>query len=263
MNRGGVTDHREGRTAPLRRIRVATACGQMHARTNNFPPPAEAATVLLVHGLVISSRYMVPIAERLAARCRVYAVDLPGYGGSAKPPRTPTIAEAADALAAFMDALDLGAAHVLGNSYGCQVAAEFAVRHPERVRRLVLQGPTINPHERGLWTQLALWLKDLRYEPLGLNLLMARDWWAAGLDLGIGTIREALADRIEAKLPAIRAPTLIVRGGRDPKIPQYWAEEAAALLPDGQLRVVPGYGHCLIYTAPLELMRVIGPFLDL
>jgi 2-hydroxy-6-oxonona-2,4-dienedioate hydrolase len=253
----------EGQTAPLRRIRVATASGRMHARTNNFPPTAGSPTILLVHGLVISSRYMVPIAERLAARCRVYAMDLPGYGQSDKPPRAPSLPAAADAIADFMDALDIPAAHVLGNSYGCQVAAEFAVRHPDRLQRLILQGPTINPHERGFWTQLGLWLKDLRYEPLGLSVLMSRDWLAAGLGRGLDTIRSALADRIEAKLPAIRAPTLIVRGGNDPKIPAYWAREAAALLPAGELRVIPGYGHCLIYTAPLELMRVIGPFLGL
>jgi 2-hydroxy-6-oxonona-2,4-dienedioate hydrolase len=253
----------KGQTAPLRRIRVATASGWLHARTNNFPAPAGSPTVLLVHGLVISSRYMVPIAERLAARCRVYAVDLPGYGGSAKPRRAPSLPAAADAIADFMDALGIPTAHLLGNSYGCQVAAEFAVRHPRRLRRLILQGPTINPHERGFWTQLGLWLADLRYEPLWLNVLMGRDWLAAGLDRGVGTIRNALADRIEAKLPAIRAPTLVIRGGNDPKIPAYWAREAAALLPAGELRVIPGYGHCLIYTAPLELMRVIGPFLEL
>lgn len=253
----------DAQTAPLRRIQVETASGRMHARTNNFKPPAGSSTVLLVHGLVISSRYMVPIAERLAARCRVYAIDLPGYGESEKPRHAPNLAAAADAVADFMDALGIPAAHLLGNSYGCQVAAEFAVRHPRRLRRLILQGPTINPHERSFWTQLALWLMDLRFEPLWLNVLMSRDWLAAGIGRGMDTIRNALADRIEAKLPAIQAPTLIVRGGNDPKIPDYWAREAAALLPAGELRVIPGYGHCLIYTAPLELMRVIGPFLEL
>lgn len=253
----------QAQIAPLRRIRVTTAHGRMSARTNNFPPPAGAPTVLLVHGLVISRRYMVPIAQQLAALCRVYALDLPGYGESEKPPRVPSLRESADAVAVFMDALDIPSAHLLGNSYGCQVAVEFAVRHPRRLQRLILQGPTVNPHQRHFWAQLGLWLADLRYEPLWLNVLMARDWCAAGLRRGIGTIHNALGDRIEAKLPVIQAPTLVVRGGKDPKIPQDWAEEATALFPRGQLRVIPGYGHCLIYTAPLELMRVIAPFLEL
>jgi pimeloyl-ACP methyl ester carboxylesterase len=247
----------------LRSIWVKTSMGCLHARTNNFAPGTEISTIVLVHGLVISSRYMIPIARQLAPWGRVYAVDLPGYGESEKPGRAPSVAEGAEALAAFLDALKLRSAHLLGNSYGCQICAEFAVRYPERVQRLVLQGPAINPHERHFWTQLGLWLADLRYEPFWLNVLMARDWYAAGPKRAIETVRQALEDRIEAKLPRIEAPTLVVRGSKDPKIPQYWAEEAVRLLPRGELKVVPGYGHCLIYTAPLELMRVVRPFLGI
>jgi len=250
-------------TAPLRSIRVETALARLHARTNNFSPRPGSPTVLLIHGLVISSRYMIPIARRLAPLCRVYALDLPGYGESEKPPHAPSLPEAADAVAAFMDALGISSAHLLGNSYGCQVCAEFAVRHPERLQRLILQGPTVNPHERGFWRQLWPWLKNARHEPFSLALIMYRDGYAAGMRRSIETVRNALADRIEDKLPRIEAPTLIVRGANDPQVPQSWAEEAARLLPHGELKVVPGYGHCLVYTAPLELRRVIVPFLRL
>ncbi len=57
--------------------------------------------VVLVHGLVVSSRYMVPTAERLAPHCRVFAPDLPGFGGSEKPPRVLDVAGLSDALSAL------------------------------------------------------------------------------------------------------------------------------------------------------------------
>jgi pimeloyl-ACP methyl ester carboxylesterase len=76
----------------LRSIWVKTALGCLHVRTNNFAPGTEISTVLLVHGLVISSRYMMPIARQLAPWGRVYAVDLPGYGESEKPGRAPSVA---------------------------------------------------------------------------------------------------------------------------------------------------------------------------
>jgi 2-hydroxy-6-oxonona-2,4-dienedioate hydrolase len=248
------------RPAPLRSIWVQTALGRLHARTNNVSPRAGTPTIILVHGLVISSRYMIPIARQLAPLCRVYALDLPGYGASEKPPQAPTVAEAADAVAGFMDGLGIASAHLLGNSYGCQICAEFAVRYPERLQRLILQGPTVNPHKRSFWGQLWPWLNNVRYEPFSLVLILLQDAWAAGLRRTVETVRNALTDRIEDKLPRIQAPTLIVRGAKDPHVPQRWAEEAARLLPHGELEVVPGYGHCLVYSAPLELSRVIVPF---
>jgi 2-hydroxy-6-oxonona-2,4-dienedioate hydrolase len=45
-------------------------------------------------------------------------------------------------------------------------------------------------------------------------------------------------------------------------VPQRWAEEAAALVPDGRLAVVPGAGHTLNYNAPAELARICRPLLD-
>jgi 2-hydroxy-6-oxonona-2,4-dienedioate hydrolase len=57
----------------------------MHARTSEDPAPEENPMVVLVHGLVVSSRYMVPAAELLAADYRVYAPDLPGFGSGCGP----------------------------------------------------------------------------------------------------------------------------------------------------------------------------------
>jgi 2-hydroxy-6-oxonona-2,4-dienedioate hydrolase len=71
-----------------------------------------------------------------------------------------------------------------------------------------------------------------------------------------------LADRIEEKLPRIKAPSLVVRGERDAVAPQPWAEEVARKLGAGEVRVIPGKGHAPNYSAPDELMRVIRPFLS-
>lgn len=53
----------------------------------------------------------------------------------------------------------------------------------------------------------------------------------------------ALADEIEGKLPAVDVPVRVVRGARDPLVPQQWAERVAMLAPHGRLAVVPGAGH--------------------
>jgi pimeloyl-ACP methyl ester carboxylesterase len=152
-------------------------------------------------------------------------------------------------------------AHFAGNSFGgCQILAAFAVRHPQRVNRLVLQGPTVDPAARGFWRQLWRQLCNGCIEHSSLGLVMVRDYSAAGLRRVWATIQLVLADRIEEKLPQVQAPTLVVRGDKDVVVPQRWAEQVTRLLPRGELRVVPGAAHTLNYTAPAEFIEVIRPF---
>ena len=208
---------------------------QMHARVSACRAPEEAQAVVLVHGLVVSSRYMVPTLARLAPRHRVYAPDLPGFGRSEKPPRALDISGLARALDGWMEAMGLGSAVLVGNSMGCQVIAELAVRNPARVERAVLQGPTMEPGARTLPRQVARLALDSLREPPSLLLVELLDLLAAGPLRSLRTFRHAAEDRIEEKLPVLRAPTLVLHGGRDPIVPERWAREVAGLLPDGRL----------------------------
>ena len=78
----------------------------------------------------------------------VQVVDLPGFGLSGDPGRVVGVAEQADHLAAWLEAGGLPPVAVLGNSFGCQVAVELAMRHPDRVAGLVLVGPTMDSSAR-------------------------------------------------------------------------------------------------------------------
>ena len=252
-----------GQGAMLRDVWTESRAGTYYARSNAESAAPDAPIVVLVHGMVISSRYMVPTAERLAPWCRVYAVDLPGYGRSYKPARPLALPELADALAAWMEAAGIARAHLVGNSFGCQIIAELALRHPRRIDRLVLQGPTVDPAARTLPRQvLRLFLNSLR-EPTSLGRISRQDYRAAGLRRAWVTVKMALHDRIEDKLPRIQAPTLVVRGTRDPLVSRAWAERIVRLLPDGRLMEIEGAAHTINYSAPDEFVRVIAPFLGL
>jgi pimeloyl-ACP methyl ester carboxylesterase len=204
---------------------------------------------------------MIPTAERLGSLCRVYAIDLPGYGKSYQPKNVLSLSELADALATWMTVLGLAKAHFVANSFGCQILAEFALRHPERVDRLVFQGPTIDPAARSLMRQLLRLIVNSRREHPSLGRITRMDYRAAGLRRAWATIKMALADPIETKLPSIQAPTLVVRGENDPVVPQSWAEGAVRLLPRGELRVIANAAHTLNYSAPEKFVAAILPFL--
>jgi 2-hydroxy-6-oxonona-2,4-dienedioate hydrolase len=242
---------------PLREHWVRVRGLPVHSRMSDR---VESPDVVLVHGVGVSSRYMIPTARRLADHCRVWAPDLPGFGRSAKP-RTPLrLHELAEALGEWLGAAGIGRAALVGNSFGCQIIVELAVRRPDLVDRVVLQGPTVDPDARSWRGQLARWVRNAPYERPAMSALIAADYWDAGLARVFHTFRDALDDPIERKLPAVTAPALVVRGEKDPIVPQRWAEDAARLLPKGRLVVVEG-AHTLNFAAPDPFVAAILPFL--
>jgi pimeloyl-ACP methyl ester carboxylesterase len=230
-----------------------------HDRCSVSAPPVTTPLVLL-HGLAVSHRYMMPLALRLAGHHRVHVVDMPGFGLSGDPGRVLGVAEHADHLASWLEAADLPPVAVLGNSFGCQVAVELAVRHPDRVRGLILVGPTMDPAARTASRQILRWLRDTaREDPLQLPIL-GRDVRDAGLHRVLGTLFHALRDPIEDKLPLVRVPVLVTRGSREPIVPAAWAAAAARLAPLGELAVVPG-PHNANYGAAEHLGALVLAFL--
>ncbi|QBQ55731.1 alpha/beta fold hydrolase [Nitrosococcus wardiae] len=237
---------REAQAAHRLECRRTTVNGlSLHFRASTNPGRKEHLPIILIHGLA-SSHYMIPIAEHLASDFQVYALDLPGFGKSDKPRRVLNLAELADALAAWMASLGLKHANGVGNSLGCNVLVELALRHRERVNCLVLQGLTIDPAIRTTHQQVARWLINGRREP-SMGSILFKDYADAGLRCMSLTFRHLLLlhHPIEDKLPLVHAPTLIVRGSRDPIASQEWAREAAHRLPHGRWVEIPGEAHTL------------------
>jgi pimeloyl-ACP methyl ester carboxylesterase len=216
--------------------------------------------VVLVHGLAVSHRYLMPTAQLLAAHHDVYVVDLPGFGLSGDPGPALDVPAHAAALAAWLDARQLGPAVLLGNSFGCQVLVELVTREPQRCVALVLSGPTMDPHARSATRQIARGLRDLlREDPLQVPIL-ARDLRDAGPARVWATLRAALRDPMEIKLPRLTIPTLVLRGAVEPIVPPRWAREATALIPDADLVELSGSPHNAVYVAAEALVTEVLRF---
>jgi pimeloyl-ACP methyl ester carboxylesterase len=246
--------------APLRSVWTRVDGLRVHARASAWATQRDAPTAVLVHGFVVASAYMLPTARRLHPRWRVFAPDLPGFGASDHPGSPCTVHGLAEALAEWMRLRRLRGVTLLGNSLGCQVVVELAVRFPELVGELVLVGPTVDPAARTVARQLGRLLRDVPLERPGLLPIHVRDWIRAGPRQILGALHAAVDDRIEQKLPLVRAPALVVVGERDPLVPRPWAEQATALLPRGRLVVVPGASHAVNYSAPEALVCATDAF---
>jgi 2-hydroxy-6-oxonona-2,4-dienedioate hydrolase len=232
-----------------------------HGVVSLRPAPAGTPQIVLVHGFAVSSRYMIPTAKRLAGRFPVFAPDLPGYGLSDAPDHVLDVPELADHLASWLRKRGIDRCVMVGNSFGCQIIAEFGLRYPQVVSHAVLIGPTADASARTMIQHIGRLAHDLLHEPLILWFIQGIDYLRFGVRWQWQTARYMLDDHIEEKMPLLSMPLLLLRGEHDPIAPQSWIERLARLANVGEVAVVPGVGHAVNYTAPEALVGLIERFL--
>ncbi len=250
------------RTASHLESRWAEVAGwRIHSRSTRAAAAAEDVPFILLHGLVISSLYMLPLAESLAARGHaVHAPDMPGFGRSSKGQRVPDVPGMARVLSRWLEAEGIPRCHLVANSLGCQVVADWAVQFPRQVCTVTLIGPTIDPASHDILRMAGLILWDGLREPATLLLDHLIDQERAGVGRSVQMIGHMLRDRIETKLPRIAAPGLVLHGEYDPVAPARWAREAAALMPHGEWGTIANGWHCAHYSHPEEVAARILAF---
>lgn len=219
-------------------------------------------SVVLVHGLTVSGNYLLPTAAELLDDFTVYVPDLPGFGASEKPRRVLAIAEMAEILKAWMDAVGLKRVYLLGNSLGCHTVTALAARYPERVAGTILVSPVGDPGGRNALELGLRALNDFAREPRSYWTIMLRDFWKAGLRRTLLTLRSLQQCRLEAWLPRVEAPALVVGGGRDRIVPRWWIDRVAATLPQSKVAVIAEAGHVSNFSHPERLAALVRAFVQ-
>lgn len=222
---------------------------------------SEKIPIILVHGLAVSSRYMEPLAHELADDYFIVAPDFPGHGKSAKPEHVLSIRQQADFLADLMNKLNIKRAVLLGNSFGCQIVVDFAVRYPKMVTHAILAGATMDTKDRNFPEQVIRLFMDMPREPISYMPVILRESIDVGLHRILKNTDNSLDDPVEKKLPKIAVPTLVIRGERDPIVPQRWADSIASLIPTSANIVIPNAGHVINYNSPKRFAKHVNEFL--
>jgi pimeloyl-ACP methyl ester carboxylesterase len=249
-------------TEKIERIWTNLGGLRIHALAARNPNFADKTPFVLIHGLAISNRYLIPVMQELAKRREVFAPDLPGWGDSSKPRRVFNITELADALADWMKAQGIERANIVGHSLGSQIAAEFAVRHAEMVDKLILASPTFEKGKRKFFRQFWRFLMNAPREPFSLVYIALRDYLKFGIRREFYTLKYSLNDKIEEKLPQIGVPTLVLSGELDTVAPQNWIETMAELLPNGKALTIPAGTHGVIYQSHEKFAAAVCEFVD-
>lgn len=216
--------------------------------------------VLFLHGLMGQIEHWEKAVCALGGVCRGMALELPIFH-----PALPeaTIGELTRYTRLFLDTMAIPHAVVGGNSLGGHVALELALTHPERVAGLVLTGSS-GLFERGFTRgvphrpsadYVREKMQEIFYDPA-----LVTPGWVEEIRILVTTpasaqrvlyfARAAKRDRLEARLPHIRVPTLLVWGQEDRITPPDVAQQFRALIPDSTLVFVPECGHVPMLERP-------------
>lgn len=204
--------------------------------------------VVLLHGLAVSHRYLMPAARALAAHLSVHVPDLPGFGLSDKPPIAYGVDRHARHLSSWLEARELGRVCLVGHSFGAEVAARLAVLRPDAVASVVLAGPTCDVRARSRWGLVRRWLADVPFEAPWQAPILARDVADARPWRVWATVGHSARNAIERDVRRLPVAPLVLGGSRDPVAPPRWRATVAAS--GGGIAVtVPGAAHNVLTTA--------------
>jgi pimeloyl-ACP methyl ester carboxylesterase len=232
--------------------------------------------LVVLHGAYMNIPAMGAIIPMLAENHRVYALEFQGHGRTTDIDRPITYPNLADDVAAFMDAVGLERADVFGDSMGAAAGLQLAIRHPEKVNRLVaasvaydVEGwqPAFREFIPHLTVEMFL---DMPFAEEFRRLAADPDGFPALVEKLIRLEHEPMA--WEAEVRALETPVLIITGDAD----VVTLEHSVALfrllgggvmgdmgqpLPESRLAVMPATSHTAVITQPELLVAFIEPFL--
>ena len=233
--------------------------------------------LVFVHGSVTTSELFRNALEYYAPRYRAIALDLRGYGDSAKPGHGYNISQFAKDLARLFDVLELPPAVLLGVSMGGWTAQRFALDNGEKLNGVVLASTSTGELAEGVleadprdmvknlgWRTVSEGLITGAFppdtDPAIVNALLSRiDTWNEQVITEV--IDSVMAFDTLNELPDLEVPTLIMVGSEDHQLPVPLSEKMHAAIPDSRLEVLDGSGHFMMVEDPDRFHRVLDGFL--
>lgn len=249
-----------GLIRPVGAVRVRSGHVQVGRSRLHYRIAGEGPPLVLVHGYSGSSSWWRNNIRPLAARRRVYALDLVGFGRS-WPKHYFSLERGIDHILSWMEQVGIERADFCGHSMGGHVCMRLASAHPERVRRLVLVDASGLPLNARLLPLAWRGVRSsghtrFRFAPTVINTALQ-----AGPLVLWSALRDLLADDVQAELERIVAPTLILWGEADVLVPVELGQALHLAIRDSQLVVVPGAGHNVMYERPIQFNRTVLAFL--
>ena len=220
----------------------------------HYVEAGEGFPLVLLHGNGEDHSYFEHQMEPFSRRYRVIAPDTRGHGASPRGEAPFTLDQFAEDLKEFLDGLGISRCHLLGFSDGGNIALIFALKYPQYIEKLVVDGANLEPDglkrsvrlaDKARWT----WLKVLEAADPGKK---------AEFEMVDLMVTQPHIDHLA--LRSLRMPTLVVAGDKD-MILESHTRAIAAPIPGARLAILPG-DHFLARKNPEQFNSLVLEFLE-
>ena len=221
--------------------------------THHYIEQGSGEPLILLHGNGEDSSYFEHQVEPFSRYFRVIAIDTRGHGQTPRGEAPFTIRQFAEDLLGFLDAQDIGKANILGFSDGGNIAMVFALMHPERVNKLILNGANLDASGVKRSIQIPI---EIGYRIARLFANKSPEARKNAEMLGLMVNDPNVKPE---ELSRIQAPTLVIAGAKD-MIKESHTRLIAAHIPGSELVIIPG-NHFIANTAQEAFNRTVLQFL--
>lgn len=241
---------------------------------------SDGVPVIFLHGVTDSWRSFERVLPLLPPGIHAFALSQRGHGDSSRPASGYRFADMSADLLAFLDAMGLGTAIIVGHSMGASVAQRFVIDHPDRVTRLVLMGAFSTYQDPGLADFVASSIAPLT-DPIAPTF--AREWQSSTLARGMpaehldAVVAETLkvparvwreafdgflkSPDFTSELARVSVPVLLMWGDRDSYALRAAQDRLLEVMPAARFIVYQGGGHAFHWEDPERFSRDLVPFL--
>jgi len=234
--------------------------------------------LVVIHGGSDGARTWKKTMVELSQNYTIYVPDLPGFGHSQEIDGNYYIPELVDFVEEFSHTLGLESFHLMGHSLGGGIALTYALKFPDKVKKLVLVNSMFLGKGIALWVRFlsvpaviraigAVALGVLRGVKWVADLLLAPGKFVSPVSrssIHLGSKLTTLKEQtmvLAHRLSEIMVPTLVVWGAKDPILPVSQAYAAAELIPDCQVKVFEDGGHSVYREKIAEFSQLLTRFL--
>lgn len=210
--------------------------------------------LILLHGNSESMLYFQNQIEALSEKYQVILIDTRGHGHSSFGQLPLNFDLFANDVTAVMDKLSIDMAHILGFSDGGNTAISIALKYPQRVRTLILNGANLYPEGLNNAVKHQIFREHMLYSFLSLFSEKAK------IKKEIISLMIDQPQFSEKEIQSIKIPTLVIVGEHD-MIKQTHTNKIAALIKDAKLEILPNADHFAAKKVPQEFNTAVIKFL--
>jgi pimeloyl-ACP methyl ester carboxylesterase len=199
----------------------------------------------------------------------VFALDLPGFGGSQIPKQAFTVGDYADVVAGFIKKLDLKNTIIVGHSFGGRVGIKLASQHPGLISKLVLvdsAGFAMDESKKNFINTAAKIAKPF-FKPKIMQGLRKKIYQKIGSEDYVATpgltqtYLNVISEDLTEYVKKISQPTLIIYGQNDTATPPEFGKKMHGLIPNSKFQILPNAGHFSFLDQPEEFVKVVSDFI--